>query len=480
MAWQGKLTGQITASNALTFSAQADPFTGDRPRLLGRRRGPPGADRRRPRPTTARGRASGRRATRASSVRTSRPRRPTRSSAAASSSSSYSRRRLAVLQPDRRPRLQRRRLRGQRRAAAQPGQRAPSTTSRRSGATPTTSRSAWTTRTIESVNSYIYPGNQLFVVTDFDPVAHQPILSPGDQWFQFTHARAVHLDRHDLGHLRPRPLRPDRPPLLQPRRARRHPDAPRATSQHVRRRDDHRAAALRGLRHLRRRQDAALGRLGPLLRVPRPDDRRLDLQRRAAGVATRRLQLDRHEWAFDYPIRAGGNDQPVNPNLKPSLRRRVQPRASSSRSATRWPSRVRGVYRKWNDIVDDIKLLDAGRRTRSDADQLQQRHHRPQVQVDRAHVQQAVLEQLPGPRELHAVRRRPATPTARTSLVAFTSQLLDYPERHLHRRLRPANKPAVSGPCPEILGHNRGGPLPWDVTNSVKIYAAYTYPDRRS
>ena len=27
-AWQGKLTGQITGSHALTFSAQADPFTG--------------------------------------------------------------------------------------------------------------------------------------------------------------------------------------------------------------------------------------------------------------------------------------------------------------------------------------------------------------------------------------------------------------------------------------------------------------------
>jgi hypothetical protein len=37
-------------------------------------------------------------------------------------------------------------------------------------------------------------------------------------------------------------------------------------------------------------------------------------------------------------------------------------------------------------------------------------------------------------------------------------------------------QPEVSGPCPEILGHNRGGPLPWDVTNSVKLYAAYTIP----
>ena len=43
VAWQGKLTGQITPSHAVMFSAQADPFTGHHPQLLERVRPSVGA-----------------------------------------------------------------------------------------------------------------------------------------------------------------------------------------------------------------------------------------------------------------------------------------------------------------------------------------------------------------------------------------------------------------------------------------------------
>src|SRR5262249_40881738 len=61
------------------------------------------------------------------------------------------------------------------------------------------------------------------------------------------------------------------------------------------------------------------------------------------------------------------------------------------------------------------------------------------------------------------------------SLTAFTSQLLDYPDDTC---TVPAagSEPSVSGPCPQILGHNRGGYLPSDVTQSVKVFTAYTIP----
>jgi hypothetical protein len=77
-AWQGKLNGQITPSHALTFSAQADPFTGII-RNYWAEFGLPSAELQaltlQSQSTTARGRASGRRATPASSARTCRSRR---------------------------------------------------------------------------------------------------------------------------------------------------------------------------------------------------------------------------------------------------------------------------------------------------------------------------------------------------------------------------------------------------------------------
>ncbi len=39
---------------------------------------------------------------------------------------------------------------------------------------------------IASTNAYTFPNNELFVVSDFDPVSHLPVLQPGDQWFQYT------------------------------------------------------------------------------------------------------------------------------------------------------------------------------------------------------------------------------------------------------------------------------------------------------
>ena len=132
------------------------------------------------------------------------------------------------------------------------------------------------------------------------------------------------------------------------------------------------------------------------------------------------------EWAFDYPIRAGGNDQPVNPDLKPSyvdeFNLSLQQQIGNNMAVG-----VRGIYRKWNDIVDDVKMIDADGVQVPHADQLLERHHRPHVQVDRDHVQPALLEQLPGPRELHAGRRRTGNADRSYSLTAFTSQLLDYP-----------------------------------------------------
>ena len=135
---------------------------------------------------------------------------------------------------------------------------------------------------------------------------------------------------------------------------------------------------------------------------------------------------------------------------------------------------VRGLYRKWNNIVDDIKVLDAEgfkflTPINFNNDIIDRTYKSAEVTFTRRFSNnfQALASYTWSQARGNADRSY--------SLVAFTSQLLDYPNE-ICTVDAAGNKPAVSGPCPEVLGHNRGGPLPWDVTNSVKIYAAYTYP----
>src|SRR5262249_44590966 len=135
---------------------------------------------------------------------------------------------------------------------------------------------------------------------------------------------------------------------------------------------------------------------------------------------------------------------------------------------------VRGLYRKWNDIVDDIKFVDA-----NDFKILTPENF-PSSVINRDYKSAEVTFTKRFSNNFQALAsytwsQARGNADRSYSLVAFTSQMLDYPNDTCTVDAA-GNEPAVSGPCPQILGHNRGGPLPWDVTNSVKIYAAYTYP----
>ena len=179
------------------------------------------------------------------------------------------------------------------------------------------------------------------------------------------------------------------------------------------------------------------------------------------------------EWAFDYPIRAGGNDQPVNPDLKPShvdeFNVALQHQISNNSAVG-----VRGIYRKWNDIVDDIKVVN------EDQVKILTPINVSNDVIDRTYKAIEFTFNQRFARNFQALAsytlsRVTGNADRSYALTAFTSQLLDYPNDTCSVDAL-GNAPAVSGPCPEILGHNRGGVLPWDVTNSVKIFAAYTIP----
>ena len=187
------------------------------------------------------------------------------------------------------------------------------------------------------------------------------------------------------------------------------------------------------------------------------------------------------EWAFDYPIRVGGTDQPVNPDLKPSYVDEFN-LAFQQQLGSTMAVGVRGIYRKWHDIIDDIKIRrrkrrqDRARRATSRTTSSTASTRRFELTFNKP-----LLGPFPGRRQLHALgshrQRRSllgpgrsslrSSSTTRTTSATVPAQLDGDGNVIL---------PALSGPCPDILGHNRGGVLPWDVTHSVKLFTAYTYP----
>ena len=187
-------------------------------------------------------------------------------------------------------------------------------------------------------------------------------------------------------------------------------------------------------------------------------------------------QYDVYTWngdafEFSYPVRVF--DQPVNPNLKAShvdeFNLALQQQIGQSMAVS-----LRGIYRKWDDIIDDIKVLDEdGNKILTpinfDSDIINRQYKAVELSFQRRFTDnfQALVTYTLSSAKGNADRSY--------SLVAFTSQLLDYPD-DICTVPAAGDKPEISGPCPEILGHNHGGYLPWDVTNSVKLFTAYSIP----
>jgi hypothetical protein len=71
------------------------------------------------------------------------------------------------------------------------------------------------------------------------------------------------------------------------------------------------------------------------------------------------FHFDGTQFVFDQSVRAGGNSQPVNSSLAPSYVDELNV-AFQQQIGNTVAVGVRGIYRKWNNLVDDQKQIVAG------------------------------------------------------------------------------------------------------------------------
>jgi hypothetical protein len=324
---------------------------------------------------------------------------------------------------------------------------------------------------IKSVNDYTTPGNQLFVVTDYDPVTRQPILQPGDLRYDFLPPVAsvssgtvwgvYALDRFDLSdnlsfNLGVRADIQSADSDVGVTAINTHSIAPRLSMSY----DPFRTGKTLIHAGYGRYYEFIAQSLVDAIFAGNPQEGQADV-----------FAWNGDAFEFAYPIRVFG--QPVNHDLKAShvdeYNLGVQQQVGETMAVG-----LRGTYRKWGNIIDDIKVLDDnGNKILTplnfDSSVINRQYKSMEVTFERrfSHNFQALASYTLSSAKGNADRSY--------ALTAFTSQLLDYPNDTC---TVPAagNQPSISGPCPEILGHNHGGYLPWDVTQSVKLFTAYTIP----
>jgi outer membrane receptor protein involved in Fe transport len=184
------------------------------------------------------------------------------------------------------------------------------------------------------------------------------------------------------------------------------------------------------------------------------------------------------DWVFTYPIRAPGNNQVVNNDLSPSKVNEFNI-ALQQQIGNTVAVGVRGIYRKWTNLIDDARVFDAGVKFTTPYNftdgELKRYYKAIELTAEKRFAQNwqilasYTLSRAEGNHELQ-----------------FSTQLFDYAGDTCslpavqHRDVQTGeivvDAPAVSGDCVDILGHNRRGLLSYDATHLVKVFAAYTYP----
>jgi Carboxypeptidase regulatory-like domain/TonB dependent receptor-like, beta-barrel len=179
------------------------------------------------------------------------------------------------------------------------------------------------------------------------------------------------------------------------------------------------------------------------------------------------------DWEFAYPIRAPGNNQAVNTDLKPSNVHEINISLQQQIGNTVAVG-VRGIYRKWTNLIDDARVFDSGVKFQTPVNftdgELKRYYKAIELTAEKRFAKNwqilasYTLSRAEGNHESQ-----------------FASQLFDYAGDTCNVAAVQDSSgnivvPAISGDCAQILSNNRRGLLSYDATHLVKVFAAYTMP----
>lgn len=170
---------------------------------------------------------------------------------------------------------------------------------------------------------------------------------------------------------------------------------------------------------------------------------------------------DGTKFVFDKSVRVGGNSQPVNPDLKPShldeFNLSLQQQIGNTVAIG-----VRGIYRKWSDLVDDAKVLQAGnlvRTPRNFGDELKRYYKAIELTFEKRFSDR-----------WQTLASYTLSRAQGNQFVQYTSQLLDYPGSNC----------TVTGvgtiPCTTAESFNQYGLASYDRTHIFRLFTSYTLP----
>ncbi len=177
---------------------------------------------------------------------------------------------------------------------------------------------------------------------------------------------------------------------------------------------------------------------------------------------------DGTQFDFSYPIRGGSNANPVNTGLQPSRVDEFNV-ALQQQIGNAMAVGIRGIYRKWNNLVDDAKVLDA------DGNKILTPSNFSSSLAKRQYKAIEMTLEKRFSKNWQAAASYTLSRASGNHEAVFASQLFDYVGNTCNVPAA-GSAPAVSGPCPDILSHNQTGLLSYDVTSAVKVFAAYTMP----
>jgi hypothetical protein len=331
---------------------------------------------------------------------------------------------------------------------------------------------------IKSESSFTYPGNQSFFVSGFDAATRQMLLQPGDQWFRGTPPEEsistgkiygiYALDRFEATdrlsfNLGVRVDVQDGESDLRQAVVSATTVSPRLTGTYDIFGNGKTLASVAYGQY----RDFLVQSIIDSIYSGVPQQVNFDL-----------FLWNGTDWEFAQAIRSGGNDAPVNGDLKPANVHEFNI-ALQQQIGNTVAVGIRGVYRKWTNLIDDARVIDA------DGTKITTPVNFTDGELKRYYKAIELTAEKRFSKNWQILASYTLSRAEGNHEASFSTQLFDYAGTtcnvpavtHVDQDGNTVvDAPAVSGDCADILAHNRRGLLSYDTTSLVKIFAAYTLP----